>query len=321
MEDKEVVKSAKQGDLEAYSALVSKYSNAVYATAFSVIGDFHYAQDIAQEAFVKAWSSLGMLDDLDKFGSWLFTITKRLSIDWLRKRRDHVYPLSDAYSMPNTVSVEEVIEIKETKENVWGALMSLDEKYRQIIVMYFISGFNSREISQFLSISLSAAESRIRRSKELLKKELFAMVYETLSTQKVDKDIEQKVMKRITGVACINIPVKNVEKSVEFYINHLGCELVRGILKTEDGGRNAFIKLGNGPVLLLHQEKEEYNIHFMRNGNPAPMFELITENVKGFFKVLQEEGVKVIGDVEENVCGDRIQVCDPDGNRITIIQI
>jgi len=133
-------------------------------------------------------------------------------------------------------------------------------------------------------------------------------------------DVEQKVIKRITGVACINIPVKNVEKSVEFYINRLGCTLVRGIIKTEDGGGNAFIKLENGPVLLLHQEKEEYNIHFMRNGNPAPMFELITEDVKGFFKVLREEGVKVIGDVEENTCGDRFQVIDPDGNRITIIQ-
>lgn len=83
MEDKEVVNSANQGDLEAYSALVSKYSNAVYATAFSVVGDFHYAQDIAQEAFVRAWSRLGMLEDSGKFGSWLFTITKRLSIKCL----------------------------------------------------------------------------------------------------------------------------------------------------------------------------------------------------------------------------------------------
>lgn len=45
MENKEAVESAFQGDLEAYSALVSKYSNAVYATAFNIVGDFHYAQD------------------------------------------------------------------------------------------------------------------------------------------------------------------------------------------------------------------------------------------------------------------------------------
>ncbi|KRE41202.1 sigma-70 family RNA polymerase sigma factor [Paenibacillus sp. Soil724D2] len=320
MEDKEVVKSANQGDLEAYSALVSKYSNAAYATAFSVIGDFHYAQDIAQEAFVSAWSSRGMLKDSDKFGSWLFTITRRLSIDWLRKRRAPLNTLSEAYNIPTPVSVEEVIEINETKEKVWDALKSLDEKYRQVTVMYFISGFNSREISQFLGISLSAVESRIRRSKELLKKELFEMVQETLATQKVDKDFEQKIIKRITGVACINIPVKNIQKSVDFYINHLGCTLVRGILKTDDGGGNAFIKLGNGPVLLLQQEKEEYKIHFIRNGNPAPMFELLTENAKEFFAVLKEEGVLVIGDIQENSCGDRFQVSDPDGNRITIIQ-
>jgi hypothetical protein len=60
---------------------------------------------------------------------------------------------------------------------------------------------------------------------------------------------------------------------------------MRGILKTNDGGGNAFIKLGSGPVLLLHQEKEEYNIHFIRNGNPAPMFELIVENAREFFTV------------------------------------
>lgn len=167
---------------------------------------------------------------------------------------------------------------------------------------------------------MSAVESRIRRSKELLKKELFEMVQDTLSIQRVDKNFEQKVIKRITGVACINIPVKNIEKSLDFYINHLGCTLVRKILKTDDGGGNAFIQLGNGPVLLLHQENEEYKIHFMRNGNPAPMFELLTENAKEFFAVLKEEGVPVIGDILENSCGDRFQVSDPDGNRITIMQ-
>lgn len=57
-----MIKSASQGDFEAYSALVCIYSNAVYATAFSVVGDFHYAQDIAQEALIRAWNHLGMLE-------------------------------------------------------------------------------------------------------------------------------------------------------------------------------------------------------------------------------------------------------------------
>jgi RNA polymerase sigma-70 factor (ECF subfamily) len=222
MEHKEEVTSACQGDLEAYSALISKYSNAVYATAFSVIGDFHYAQDIAQEAFVKAWNSLGSLDDFDKFGSWLFTITKRLSIDWLRKDISLQIHLWRRIIFLTPFQLKKQPKLK-TEKKVFGfALNSLDEKYRQVTVMYFISGFNSREISQFLGIYLSAMESRIRRSKELLKKELFEMVQETLETQKVDKDFEKKVIKRITGVACINIPVKNIQRSVDFYINHLG---------------------------------------------------------------------------------------------------
>jgi RNA polymerase sigma factor (sigma-70 family) len=320
MEYKEVVESACQGDIEAYSALVSKYSNAVYATAFNVVGDFHYAQDIAQEVFVKAWNSLGMLADKEKFGSWLFTITKRLSIDWLRKRNISFVPLTEAYNIPDSVSVEERAEIEERKVNVLEALYTLDEKYRQVTIMYYISEFNSREISHFLNISLSAVESRLRRSKEILKKELFEMVQEALSSHRVDKDIEQKVIRRITGVACINIPVRNIDESVGFYVNHLGCTLIRGILRTDDGESNAFIKLGNGPILLLHQEKEQFNIHFMRNGNPAPMFELLIEDIMEFFLVLKNEGINVVGDINENSCGDRFQVSDPDGNRITIIQ-
>lgn len=320
MDYKEVVESACQGDLEAYSALVSMYSNAVFATAFNIVGDFHYAQDIAQEAFVKAWNNLGMLKDSEKFGSWLFTITKRLSIDWLRKGNVSLNPLTEAYNIPDSVSVEERAEIKERKVNVREALNSLDEKYRQVTIMYYISGFNSREISHFLNVSLSAVESRLRRSKEILKRELFEMVQETLSSQRVDKDFEQKVIKRITGVACINIPVSNIDASVDFYVNNLGCTLIRGILRTDEEGGNAFIKLGNGPILLLHQEKEQYNIHFMRNGSPAPMFELLTEDIKELYSVLIKEGVSVIGDINENSCGDRLQVCDPDGNRITIIQ-
>lgn len=112
-----------------------------------------------------------MLEDWDKFGSWLFTITKRLSIDWVRKGRVPLNPLTDAYNIPNSVSVEEAAEIEERKA--------------------------------------------------ILKKELFEMAQETLSSQKVGKDFEQKVIKRITGVACINIPVRNIEKSVDFYVIHL----------------------------------------------------------------------------------------------------
>jgi RNA polymerase sigma factor (sigma-70 family) len=314
-----LVERACQGDLESYSPLVKRYSNAVYAIAYSVIGDFHDAQDIAQEVFVKAWHNINRLKDKRKFGSWLFTITKRLSIDWLKKVDKTWDPLDDATHISDSFSVEERVEVRERKNVVWNALNTLDEKYRQVIILYFISGFNTREISNYMKISVSSVESRLRRSKQKLKEELVELIQETLPNQKLGKEFEQRVVKRITGVACINLPVSNVDVSKNWYVHHLGCTLIRDTLRG-NGVANCFIKLGEGPTVLLHEEREKYNLHFIRNGEPAPIFELLTEDVKDFFDQLIKEGVTVIGDINESSCGDRFQVCDPDGNRITIIQ-
>lgn len=214
-----LVERASQGDVDSYSTLVTKYSNAVYAIAYGIVGDFHEAQDIAQEVFVKAWHNL----------------------------------------------------------------------------------------------------NRIRRSKQKLKEELVELVQDTLSTQMLGKEFEQRVVKRITGVACINLPVSNVDASKKWYVDHLGCTLVRDTLSF-NGAVNCLINLGEGPTVLLHEEKEKYNLHFMRNGEPAPIFELLTEDIKEFYHQLKKEGVTVIGDITNSSCGDRFQVNDPDGNRITIIQ-
>lgn len=71
MKDKErmLIQCASQGDLEAFTALVGKYANAVYRTAYSVVGDFHHAEDVAQEVFVKVWHKLSLLEDKAKFGA------------------------------------------------------------------------------------------------------------------------------------------------------------------------------------------------------------------------------------------------------------
>lgn len=310
---------ASQGDVDSYSTLVTKYSNAVYAIAYGIVGDFHEAQDIAQEVFVKAWHNLNRINDKKKFGSWLYTITKRLSIDWLKKVDKTWDSFDNATIISDSLSVEESVEIRERKIAVWSALNSLDEKYRQVIILYFISGFNTREISNYMNISLSSVESRLRRSKQKLKEELVELVQDTLSTQKLGKEFEQRVVKRITGVACINLPVSNVDASKKWYVDHLGCTLVRDTLSF-NGAVNCLIKLGEGPTVLLHEEKEKYNLHFMRNGEPAPIFELLTEDIKEFYHQLKKEGVTVIGDITNSSCGDRFQVNDPDGNRITIIQ-
>lgn len=77
---------------------------------------------------------------------------------------------------------------------------------------YYLGG-TATEISKLYGISLSLVESCLRRAKTMLKKELFELVEQTMTEQKLGSVFVTKVMKRITGLACINIPVRNVEVS------------------------------------------------------------------------------------------------------------
>jgi RNA polymerase sigma factor (sigma-70 family) len=322
MTDKELelVIRAANGNADAFGQLISKYSNTVYAVAYSRLGDFHYAEDVAQEVFIKAWYNFDKLDEPNKFGGWLLSITRNSAKDIARKIKqtmefDEQIMNSD---LPQTIEAE-VIR-RENNKTVWAALNGMEEKYRIVTVLYFISGFKAREISNLLGISLSAVESRLRRSKEKLKKELYEMAKQTLESQKLGSEFEQKVLKRIVGVSCINFPVSNVEISAEWYVKYLGCILVREP-KQFNGETNAIIKLGeDGPTVFLHEEKERTPLHFTRKGIPASIFELRTEDIESFYKQLKDEGVQV-GERYDNLpCAKYFNVIDPDGNTISIAE-
>lgn len=125
---------------------------------------------------------------------------------------------------------------------------------------------------------------------------------------------------KVEGVACINIPVNNIEQSIDFYVNKLGCKLVRGVLRTEDAA-NAFIQFGeSGLHALLHEEDSDFQLHFKRFDKDVPIIELFCSDVRSFFHQLKNENVEVIGDISNHSCGERFQVIDPDQNKLLIIQ-
>jgi RNA polymerase sigma factor (sigma-70 family) len=321
VEERTLVLQAASGNVDAFSQLISIYSNAVYAVVFSRISDFHSAEDVAQDVFVKAWYNLNQLNDPEKFGGWILTISRNQALDWLRKSKPE-QEYTEAHSdMAISGSTEDEIINKENNQIVRAALNHLEEKYKLVAVMYFLSGFNTREISKFLGIGLSAVESRLRRSKEKLKKELFELAEQSIVTQKLGKEFTQKVVQRIVGVSCLIFPVSNVEVSAHWYVKHLGCILVREPIRGSDGGINAIIKIGvDGPSVFLIEELERTPLHFTRNGKPASMFELRTMDIEAFYLQLKEEGVQVGERYNNDPCSKFFDVCDPDGNTISIAE-
>src|SRR5690554_1523859 len=106
--DSERVHATLLGDWDAFGAIVRKYANVLHAVAYEVVRDYHIAQDIAQEAFLKAYMNLHTLQKPEKLGSWLYSMTRHLSLNVRRKQGIHI-PLEDAFDMQSDQSVEELV--------------------------------------------------------------------------------------------------------------------------------------------------------------------------------------------------------------------
>ena len=175
------------GDAIAFEHLVRKYQKQVHTLAWRKIGDFHIAEDITQETFLQVYQKLETLEDPARFPSWLYVITGRLCIAWLRKNQRHTEPLEDtdlseveteAYS--RYVAMERAKTFDEARRDLVEKLLArLKEGNRTVITLHYLEGMTYAEISNFLGVSENTIKSRLRRARQQLKKYGF-MVQETL---------------------------------------------------------------------------------------------------------------------------------------------
>ena len=121
--DVELINRVCKGDIDAFSEIISKYANAVYGVAYGKLGDFHTAQDIAQEVFVKTFRKLSNIKEPEKLGSWLYAVTTRECIDWFRSNRNEaVYDLLETVDIPQLETTEDKLLRNELRNEVWNAL-------------------------------------------------------------------------------------------------------------------------------------------------------------------------------------------------------
>ncbi|MGG4036505.1 sigma factor, partial [Paenibacillus cisolokensis] len=88
-DDNELVRATLHGNWEAFGAIVRKYANVLQAVSYEVVRDYHTAQDVAQETFLKAYMNLHTLQKQEKLGSWLYSIARRLSLNARRAKGRH----------------------------------------------------------------------------------------------------------------------------------------------------------------------------------------------------------------------------------------
>ena len=186
-EDGYIIQKCLDGDAAAFGLLVDKYKGSVYALAYTKLGNFHDAQDITQEVFLKAYQKLRTLKQCDKFLSWLYAITSNSCKDFLRSkasRPDGEYLADQEKGRLDRISMYSYQE-DEIHLTLQEALSELPEIHRQVLTLHYLGGMSCREIAQFLGASPHAITMRLNRARAKLKKEMLTMMDTSFEQRKL----------------------------------------------------------------------------------------------------------------------------------------
>jgi RNA polymerase sigma-70 factor (ECF subfamily) len=160
------------GDQDVFAELVERYKDAVQNLAYRMLGNTTEAEDVTQEAFVRAFTQLSTYKPVHKFSTWLLSIASHLSIDQLRRRRFLALPLEDVPFLEWIVDAGVGPEISalqgEQHDEIQKYLQMLPGKYRAVIVLRYWYDFSYEEIAQVLNLTQPLVKARLHRARELL---------------------------------------------------------------------------------------------------------------------------------------------------------
>ena len=177
-EELAAVRKVQRGDASAFEELVAAYEKNVYNLALRMTGSPEDAEDMAQEAFLKAFNSIQSFRGDSKFSVWLYRIVSNVCLDFLRKRskrqtvslsvededgEEVQFDLADTAQSP-----EALLEKKLTRESVQRGLRQLPPDARQILLLREIQGLSYEEIGETLGLEPGTVKSRIFRARKRL---------------------------------------------------------------------------------------------------------------------------------------------------------
>jgi len=182
MDDLKIIESCLLGNTQIFSKLIDNYKNMVYNLAYRMSNNPHDAEDVSQEAFLRAYQSLAHFNPSYKFSTWLYQITLNIIKDKFKKKEIDYISLdtpvetddSEFYRQPAdlTNNPEQIIAQKENFRTIQQAIYSLPLKYREVIVLRHLQDLSYIEISNILKLPSGTVKVRLYRAREQLKKVL-----------------------------------------------------------------------------------------------------------------------------------------------------
>lgn len=197
-----LINRAQSGDAEAYGDLVGRFQDMAYGYAYAILGDYHLAQDAAQEAFVEAYQCLPSLREDYAFPSWLKRIVHKHCDRLTRRKQLSTTPLDSAVEVASRQpGPAEVAEERELAQRVRDAIRDLPNQQRVVTTLFYINGYSHQDIADFLEVPAKTVKSRLHASRSRLRERMIDMVEDELKSNKLDKKFTQETVEQAVARA------------------------------------------------------------------------------------------------------------------------
>jgi len=190
--------SSEDDRINAYGHLVERFRDMACGYAYSILGDFHLAEDAAQDAFVIAYRTLNQLREPGAFPDWLRRIVWSACGRMRRQDRLSAVALDAAENVRSETSEpDQIVARKEMREQVLRAVRELPSLEREVTALFYINGYSQKDIAEFLKVPVNTIKSRLAAARSRLKERMLAMVKETLHQSAPDERFDKKVIARL----------------------------------------------------------------------------------------------------------------------------
>ncbi|WP_298777957.1 RNA polymerase sigma factor [uncultured Polaribacter sp.] len=166
-----IIDQCKKNNSKAQMQLYNLYCKSMLVIAFRYVKDRFIAEDVMQDAFIKAFKNIDKYKNEVAFGAWLKRIVINQSIDQLKKNKLELVSINDEI-LTKTNNDDWKVDTEISIDGIVNIINNLKEKYRLVLSLYLLEGYDHQEISEILKITETTSRTHLLRGKRLLKEKL-----------------------------------------------------------------------------------------------------------------------------------------------------
>ena len=207
-DDVQLIRKILSGDDAAFGILVEKYQKSVHALAWRKVEDFHYAEEIMQDTFLRAYKKLPTLKNPDQFAGWLHVIAHRLCIDWMRSQKSVMQSIEDTpveeieeSSYTHHISEQRMTERTELSHKLVKKLLEkLPENERAVVTLFYLDEMSTKEIGKFMGVSVNTITSRLHRARKRMQADQEPLVQEFFGHLELSDNLKENIMRQLEEI-------------------------------------------------------------------------------------------------------------------------